>query len=121
MSNFETVITYSPTGNNETSARAREVSNWNTAAAVFEAKRHGLDIGDEHLDVIHFLRDYYIENGWPKRVHELSRLLDKKFRHIGGKRHLHELFPQGPLTQGAQLAGLPAIYNTVDKSFGTAH
>jgi tRNA 2-thiouridine synthesizing protein E len=121
MSNFETGITYSPTGNNDISDRAREVSNWNTETAVSEAKRHGLDISDEHFDVIHFLRDYYVEHGWPKSVHKLSRLLDNQFRHIGGKRHLHKLFPQGPLNQGAQLAGLPMLYNTVDKSFGTAH
>lgn len=121
MNDFDRRISYSPTGNNEADDRAREISGWNTEAAVFEARRHGLDICDEHFDVIHFLRDYYVANGWPKKVHQLSRLLDKQFTHIGGKRHLHELFPQGPLTQGAQLAGLPAIYNTVDKSFGTAH
>ena len=121
MNSFETGITYSPTGNNEVSERAREVRNWNIETAVSEAKRHGLDLGNEHFAVMHFLRDYYVHNGWPKRVHQLSRLLDKEFVHIGGKRHLHELFPQGPLTQGARLAGLPAIYNTVDKSFGTAH
>jgi len=74
MSNFETGITYSPTGNNDISDRAREVSNWNTETAVSEAKRHGLDISDEHFDVIHFLRDYYVEHGWPKSVHKLSRL-----------------------------------------------
>ena len=121
MTNIEDSISYSPTGNNEISDRAREVDNWNIEQLMFKANQHGMDISDDHLDVIHFLRDYYVENGWPKKTHALTRLLDREFKHIGGKRYLHQLFPQGPLTQGAQLAGLPALYNVVDRSFGTAH
>ncbi|MBT8118233.1 MAG: TusE/DsrC/DsvC family sulfur relay protein [Gammaproteobacteria bacterium] len=121
MTNIEQNTSYSPTGNNDSSDRAREVENWNIEQLMHNADQHGVDISDHHLDVIHFLRDYYVENGWPKKTHELTRLLDKKFKHIGGKRYLHQLFPQGPLTQGAQLAGLPALYNVVDRSFGTAH
>ena len=121
MTNIDSNITYSPTGHNNSSDRAQETVNWNIEMAKEEAKRQGLALGGEHLDVIHFLRNYYVENGWPKRVHVLSRILDKTYRHTGGKRYLHQLFPGGPLRQGAQLAGLPEIYNVVDKSFGTAY
>jgi tRNA 2-thiouridine synthesizing protein E len=103
MINIDNGITYSPTGHNNSNDRAQETGNWNIEMAKEEAKRHGLVIGDDHLDVIHFLRNYYVENGWPKRVHVLSRILDKAFRHTGGKRYLHQLFPGGPLRQGGSI------------------
>jgi tRNA 2-thiouridine synthesizing protein E len=80
-----------------------------------------MDISEHHLDVINFLRDNYVENGGPKKTYGLSRTLDRAYKHPGGKRYLHQLFPDGPLAQGARLAGLPALCNVVDKSFGTAH
>ena len=121
MNNIEKNITYSPTGNTDITDRAREIDDWNIEQLRREASQHGIDISEQHLDVIHFLRNYYVEYGWPKRTHELSRKLDKAYKHLGGKRYLHQLFPDGPLAQGARLAGLPALYNVVDKSFGTAH
>jgi tRNA 2-thiouridine synthesizing protein E len=121
MNNIEKNITYSPSGNTDSMERAREIDNWDIEQAIHEAGRHGMEISEHHLDVISFLRDYYVVNGWPKRTHELSRTLDKAYRHLGGKRYLHQLFPNGPLAQGAQIAGLPALYNVVDKSFGTTH
>jgi tRNA 2-thiouridine synthesizing protein E len=121
MNNIEKNITYSPTGNTDSTERAREIDDWDIEQARHEAGRHGMDISEHHLDVINFLRDYYVENGWPKKTYELSRTLDKAYKHLGGKRYLHQLFPDGPLAQGARLAGLPALYNVVDKSFGTAH
>ena len=121
MNNIEQGITYSPTGNTESSARASEINNWSIDHARQIANRQGIDITSDHLGVIYYLRSYYVENGWPKRPHELTRKLNREFRHIGGSRYLHQLFPKGPLSQGAQLAGVPGLYNTVDKSFGTAH
>ncbi len=121
MMHIEKNISYSPTGNNTSSARAREVDGWNVEHARHHASANGLEISDAHIDVIQFLRDYYVEHGWPKRTHELSRLLDKAYRHRGGKKYLHELFPGGPLMQAPELAGLPALLNVVDKSFGTSH
>ena len=121
MINIEQNITYSPTGNTSSDDRAREIGNWNIEQARRHARENGMDISDDHIDVIRFLRDYYINNGWPKRTHELTRELDKTFKHIGGKKYLHQLFPNGPLAQGALLAGLPSLYNVVDRSFGTTH
>lgn len=121
MNNIEKNISYSPTGNTDINDRAREIGHWSIDEARHKANQHGIDICEHHLDVIHFLRDYYVQNGWPKRTHELTRKLDKTFKHIGGKRYLHQLFPDGPLAQGTQIAGLPSLYNVVDKSFGTAH
>ena len=121
MTHIEARISYSPTGNNDSNNRAKEVDGWNIEHARYQASENGIEISDEHLDVIRFLRDYYVEHGWPKRTHALSRILDRTFKHMGGKKYLHQLFPRGPLSQGPELAGLPPLTNVVDLSFGTSH
>ena len=81
MININSTITYSPTGNRGICDRAREIDGWNIEQARHEAKEHGVDISDEHLDVIQFLRDYYVENGWPKR--RVSNILRCHRTHSG--------------------------------------
>ena len=121
MNHIENNISYSPTGNNDSLGRAREIDGWTVEHARNQASKNGLEISDDHIDVIQFLRDYYVRHGWPKRTHELSRLLDKTFKRRGGKKYLHQLFPDGPLSQAPLLAGLPGLANVVDRSFGTSH
>ena len=112
---------YSQAGNTNIYGDMRNKHKPDIDVAGLDANEHGIDISDAHLDVMQFLRDYYVENGWPKRTHVLSRMLDKKYKHLGGNKYLRQLFPNGPLTQGAQLAGLPVPANVIDRSFGTAH
>ena len=82
MTNVEKKITYSPTGNTDSNDRSREIDDWNIEHARHVARQQGIDISDSHLDVIRFLRHYYVNNGWPKRTHELSRKLDKAYKDI---------------------------------------
>ena len=84
-------------------------------------EKEGMEISDEHIRVLHFLRDFYVENGWPKKTHELTLILDQTFENQGGSKYLHRLFPDGPVAQGSRLAGLPQPAYAVDKSFGSAH
>ena len=121
MLNIESEIRYSPTGNTKSVDRAREIEDWSIGQTKSQANWQGMQLSQDHVDVILYLRNYYLNNGWPKRPHELTRLLDKVYVEKGGKKYLHKLFPGGPLTQGVALAGLPPIANVVDRSFGTAH
>ena len=121
MSDIQDNVTYSPTGNTERADRAEEIKNWDTDQAMQQARNEGVDISDDHLKVLHFLRGFYVENGWPKKTHELTRVLDETFEPQGGKRYLHMLFPDGPVAQGTRLAGLPQPDYAVDESFGSSH
>jgi tRNA 2-thiouridine synthesizing protein E len=47
-------------------------------------------------------------------------MLDMRFAHEGGRRWLRKLFPEGPVFQGMQIAGLPVPPHTEDAGFGTA-
>jgi tRNA 2-thiouridine synthesizing protein E len=44
--------------------------------------------------------------------------MDNAFSTQGGTRYLYRLFPQGPLTQGTRIAGLPEPANVNNESFG---
>lgn len=121
MNGFDKQTSYSPTGNTEKSDRAREIGDWNLDRARSFARTEGIELTADHEKVLHFLRDFYIRYGWPKKTHELTRLLDEQFRHMGGSRHLHMLFPDGPVSQGSRLAGVPTPEYAVDESFGTTH
>ena len=49
------------------------------------------------------------------------RVLLKAFADKGGKKHLYELFPYGPVFTIHLLAGLPRLRHDVDPHFGTAY
>lgn len=99
--------------------RARQLESWDSAKAEELARQEGINLSDDHHKVLNFLREYYIENGWPQKVHTMSQILGDTFEQQGGNKYLHKLFPGGPLAQGARIAGLPPLAHSEDKSFGS--
>jgi TusE/DsrC/DsvC family sulfur relay protein len=93
---------------------------WDEARATELAQGEGLSLSDAHLQVLTFLRDTYIEHGFPAHARDLSEMLDSAFRSTGGIKYLYELFPAGPVNQGCRLAGLPAPAGATDASFGSS-
>jgi tRNA 2-thiouridine synthesizing protein E len=96
-----------------------ELAQWNRYLSMQLAASEGIELSSEHWDVIVFLREYYLEHGWPAHTDELTRILDAAFEPQGGARYLYRLFPRGPLAQGTRIAGLPAPADVTDASFGT--
>jgi tRNA 2-thiouridine synthesizing protein E len=121
MTNVEHNANYSPTGNTERAGREKDLAGWTDDWARQQAQQEGLELTDEHLRVLQFLRDFYLEQGWTKKAHELTQALDDAFEAEGGGQYLHRLFPDGPLAQGSRLAGLPEPAYAVDESFGSSH
>ncbi|MBD3671648.1 MAG: TusE/DsrC/DsvC family sulfur relay protein [Gammaproteobacteria bacterium] len=101
-------------------ARINETRHWSEDDARSKAAEMDVDIDAEKIEVLHLLRDVYIDHGWEMPAHELTQLLDKKYADKGGIKKLHKMFPGGPVTQGAQLAGLPVPPYADDKGFGSA-
>lgn len=83
-------------------------NDWSEEFAKALAKQEGLELGDEHWQIIRFLRAYYQEHAVQPQV----RVMIKHFTQLWGAEHgnnhyLHELFPRGgPQKQGNRLAGL---------------
>lgn len=86
----------------------RNLDDWSEEFAKARATEEGLELTDEHWQVIRYLRDYYDEH----RVQAQVRIMIPHFGQEwgperGNNHYLHDLFPiGGPQKQGNRLAGL---------------
>ena len=95
--------------------------DWTRDAALEMARAEGLELGEEHFEVLGALQGYFArhEQGAGINVRELHDALEEKFHKKGGIRYLYQLFPGGPVAQGCRLAGLEAPAGAADKGFGS--
>jgi tRNA 2-thiouridine synthesizing protein E len=98
-----------------------DLPEWNEYLAHDLAHDEGLELTEEHWDVIYFLRDKYREYGHEITARMLLKGLEEQFQGDGGRRHLFQLFPKGPVKQGSRIAGLPEPLHASDPSFGSVH
>jgi tRNA 2-thiouridine synthesizing protein E len=98
-----------------------DMEAWTESQAQQLAKQDGLQLTDEHMEVICWLRDHFAECGPEPLGRQLSRALDENFADMGGLKYLYRLFPKGPVCQGSRLAGLPIPPGSFDMSFGSTH
>lgn len=85
------------------------VEDWSTELASQMADEDGLELGERHWDLLHYLREEYISNGANQPntrtlVKAMSRCWDDKS--VNAKT-LYDLFPGDPSKQGGRIAGLP--------------
>ena len=109
--------------NGEASMRGHlvELDAWSEEQAIALAKQDGLELGDDHLAIIRYLRDCYADHGGTINARMLTHTLEEEFAGLGGHRYLYTLFPLGPIAQASHYAGLPIPPGTRDPSFGTTH
>lgn len=100
--------------------RARELAEWTRETGLEAARSQGIELGEEHWAVIYFLRAHYVKHGGHAHARELAAVLDEHFAEQGGRKHLYELFPGGPVTQGGRIAGIPVPTDSRQPSFGSA-
>jgi tRNA 2-thiouridine synthesizing protein E len=100
--------------------RELELRSWSEQQARETASEIGIELTQDHLQVIQLLREYYLQHGEVKSGRELGDMLNEKFADQGGRKFLRRLFPQGPVTQGMQLAGLAVPAYSEDEGFGTS-
>ncbi|MEI4220158.1 MAG: TusE/DsrC/DsvC family sulfur relay protein [Candidatus Dasytiphilus stammeri] len=82
--------------------------DWTESVAKFIALEEGIDLSDEHWEVVHLVRTFYINFNTVPTVYILVKALSRKFgKDKGNSRYLFRLFPQGPTRQAAKIAGLP--------------
>lgn len=100
--------------------REDTLNEWNEEQAYMTAGSLGIELTDEHMQVVHALREYFREYGTPQSARQLSEMLAQKFAGQGGTKYLYRLFRYGPVKQGMIIAGLPVPDHTEDDSFGTS-
>lgn len=107
--------------NSQQRSNREELLNvWNEEQASKIASELGIELTDAHLQVVHSLREHYREHGESENGQQLTDMLNNAFASQGGIKYLHRLFPEGPVSQGMRIAGLPLPANTEDGGFGTA-
>jgi len=94
---------------------------WNRNKSAKLAMLEGINLTDQHWDVIDYLRKQYLKHGLPRFARTTARALNRRFVAQGGNKYLYGLFAGGPVTQGSRLARLRTPANATDVSFGTSY
>ena len=85
-----------------------DLNDWVEEAAQVLADQDGLELTENHWEVIRFLREYYDEYQIAPAVRVLTKAIGKKLgKEKGNSKYLYELFPYGPAKQACRFAGLP--------------
>lgn len=120
MSNSQVIPTDPEVTSNREVDRKAEIGDWNHDIGKQLAEQEGIEMTDPHWEVVDYLRNRYTEQGLPESAREVAMDLADLFSEQGGQRYLVKLFPNGVVTQGCRIAGVPVPLNNEDASFGTA-
>ncbi|MDX1430890.1 MAG: TusE/DsrC/DsvC family sulfur relay protein [Gammaproteobacteria bacterium] len=86
----------------------QKLEDWSPGVAETMAERDGIELSENHWEVIKFLREYYDEYKIAPAIRILTKAMARKLgREKGNTRYLYQLFPQGPAKQACRYAGLP--------------
>ena len=78
--------------------------------ALAEAAKEGIELTEKHWDVIHYLRDEYINNNGNQPMERVVlKDMGNKWGSKPTSKDLYQLFPQAPTKQGTKIAGLPQV------------
>jgi len=81
---------------------------WNESLAEAIAAQEGIVLAPEHWEVVHFVRNFYLEFNTSPAIRMLVKAMASKFgEEKGNSRYLYRLFPKGPAKQATKIAGLP--------------
>lgn len=84
------------------------LSDWSEEVAEFLAAQDALKLSEKHWQVIHWIREYYNENGTAPNLRVMTKLIGNDLGEaFADKKFLFDLFPYGPAKQAARYAGMP--------------
>lgn len=98
-----------------------DFDEWDEDVAKALAAAEGVELTDEHWDVVHYLRERCRTEGTECSARQVSQALAERYAEKGGKRYLYTLFPGGPVFQASKIAGIPMPAHVVDLSFGSVY
>ncbi|TVP16363.1 TusE/DsrC/DsvC family sulfur relay protein [Shewanella sp. KCT] len=86
----------------------KNVSDWNEELAVLIATEEEITLTPAHWEVVHFVRDFYMEFKTSPAIRVLVKAIGQKLgAEKGNSKYLYTLFPLGPAKQATKIAGLP--------------
>ncbi len=88
------------------------LEEWSTDIAEAIAKEEGLELTDEHWEIIRVLRDFYQRFEQAPAMRPLVKAVARALGEEKGRSiHLMRLFPGSPAKLAARIAGLPKPTN----------
>lgn len=85
-------------------------TDWDEDVARALAAEEGVELTQEHWDVLNYLRDEYVNNN---QNQPMERIVLKDIGKVWGRKlsskDLYKLFPLAPTKQGNKIAGLPQV------------
>lgn len=85
---------------------------WNRELAMHMAELDGVELTNEHWEIIDYFREYYENYNIPPPMRMVMRVYKKAFgEENASSRYLHQLFPGGPTRTASKYAGLPKPKN----------
>jgi TusE/DsrC/DsvC family sulfur relay protein len=85
-----------------------DLSLWSKELATAIAQKEGLELTDDHWEVIDFLRQGYESTGTVPNMRQLQKSFAKVYgKDKGNSKYLYGLFPYGPAKQACRIGGLP--------------
>ena len=86
----------------------RKLSDWSPEVARQIAAAEGIDLQEDHWEIIQLLRQYYAEFGASPAMRPLVKYCALKLGEDKGRSiYLMSLFPGSPAKLGSKIAGLP--------------
>ena len=85
-----------------------DYTQWQHELAPILAEQEKIELTPAHWEVIHFVRDFYLEFKTSPAIRILVKAIAKKLgEDKGNSKYLYKLFPKGPAKQATKIAGLP--------------
>ena len=83
-------------------------SDWSEQLAETIAQHENIVLNDNHWEVVHFVRNFYLEFNTSPAIRMLVKAMAKQLgEDKGNSKYLYKLFPKGPAKQATKIAGLP--------------
>ena len=84
-------------------------STWDEDVAKALAAEDGIELTQEHMDVINYLRSEYFDNNEQPMERAINKGMSKVWGRKVTSKDLYVLFPLAPSKQGNKIAGLPYV------------
>jgi tRNA 2-thiouridine synthesizing protein E len=88
---------------------------WDETIARKLADQYGIELGNEHWKILHFIRDYYQEHQIAVDARFVIKYLAEELGYKkDARQRLYELFPYGYMQQVCKIAGMkrPRAWST---------
>ena len=85
-----------------------DTNDWSEELAPIIAEQENITLSEQHWEVVHFVRDFYLEYNTSPAIRMLVKAMAQKLgEEKGNSMYLYKLFPKGPSKQATKIAGLP--------------